>query len=115
MISFLPVKQRNSIIMIQHLFKQIKNDDRYLSNEMMDLLLKYYYHYMCFNDKTGFTLSNIKFIYFVIQREYLNYEVFFNLTIKDIQIMIKFNLEYKIKIQKPINLIDNAYYLLTLA
>ena len=73
MIQYIPMKKRKSVVYIQQLFKQINNDNRYLTNEIMNTLLQYYYFYMCFENCFGYKLSNIKFIYFVICCEYLNY------------------------------------------
>lgn len=91
MINYIPIKKRKSHLLVQRVFKNIKKDYRFITNDMIKIFLKYYYFYMLFLEETKKSLSNIKFMYYVIEKENLDYKVFFNLTKKDLSIMKLFD------------------------
>ena len=114
MIQFIPLRKRKSILFIHHLFKNIKQDNRILNNEMIDILLKYYYYFLKFIHITNLKLNNMKYIWFIIRYFSLNYEVYVKVTNKDLFIMqnlYNFIIFVEKKIQTNNVPVGNGYYI----
>ena len=86
----LPVNKRKSFVNIQNLIKLIKNDNRKLTEEMVEIILKYYKLYMEFLYETKIKISNIKLLYFIINRLHLDYTIYVNLKSEDLKNFEKF-------------------------
>ena len=86
----LPVNNRKSFVKIQNLIKLIKNDNRILTEEMTDVILKYYILYIKFLYETKIKISNIKLLYFIINRLHLDYTIYVNLKSEDLKNFKKF-------------------------
>ena len=86
----LPVNKRKSFVNIQNLIKLIKNDNRKLTEEMIEIILKYYKLYMEFLYETKIKISNIKLLYFIINRLNLDYTIYVNLKSEDLKNFEKF-------------------------
>ena len=86
----IPTKKRKSYILIQNLIKNIKNDDRILTNDMIEKILKYYEIYMMFSYTTKIKISNIKLLYMLTRYLNLDYKIYSNIINSDIQKFILF-------------------------
>jgi hypothetical protein len=91
----IPVNKRKSFLYIQNLIKLLKNDNKKLTEEMTDVILDYYVLYMNFLYETGVKISNIKFLYFIVNYLNLNYVIYTEVKNED---LIKFE-----KFKKYIN------------
>ena len=57
---------------------------------MSDIVLKYYILYMKFLYETKVKISNIKFLYFIINHLHLDYKIYIDLKPKDLKDFKKF-------------------------
>ena len=86
----IPTKKRKSYILIQNLIKNIKNDNRILTNDMIE---KYYItiKFIClFSYLENIKISNIKIIYMLTKFLNLDYKIYSNIIKSDINKFIKF-------------------------
>ncbi len=84
----IPKNKRKSFLYIQNLIKILKNDNKKLTEEMTDVILDYYALYMKFLYETGVKISNIKFLYFIVNYLNLDYIIYIEVKNEDLN---KFN------------------------
>ena len=83
----IPINKRKSFLYIQNLIKILKNDNKKLTEEMVNVILNYYILYMNFLYEKGIKISNIKFLYFIVNYLNLDYVIYTEVKNED---MVKF-------------------------
>ena len=83
----IPINKRKSFLYIQNLIKILKNDNKKLTEEMVNVILDYYMLYMNFLYETDIKISNIKFLYFIVNYLNLDYVIYVEVKNED---MVKF-------------------------
>ena len=80
----IPINKRKSFLYIQNLIKILKNDNKKLTEEMVNVILDYYILYMNFIYETDIEISNIKFLYFIVNYLNLDYVIYVEVKNEDL-------------------------------
>ena len=81
----IPINKRKSFLYIQNLIKILKNDNKKITEEMVNEILNYYILYMNFLYETNIKISNIKFLYFIVNYLNLDYVIYTNVKNEDLR------------------------------
>ena len=81
----IPINKRKSFLYIQNLIKILKNDNKKITEEMGNEILNYYMIYMNFLYETDIKISNIKFLYFIMNYLNLDYVIYTNVKNDDLR------------------------------
>ena len=80
----IPINKRKSFLYIQNLIKILKNDNKKLTEKMVNVILDYYMLYMNFIYETNIKISNIKFLYFIVNYLNLDYVIYVEVKNEDL-------------------------------